>query len=325
MRWMRFFGCALILVEAALGQGLKLEKTITVPPDATVRFTAVSPKGDWIAGACQDGRVRLWSFPSGELRQSFDLQDQRVSSLRFSGDETLLAVGGDRGGVRVWNIPSGKLKLQLKGGESVVALAISPDKTLLAVARKDVPAQLWDLTSERVITELPAKFAGSLSLDFSPDGQWLASADADTDLRIYESRTGALRATTSALLLETFAITFAADSKSLYAGGADKTVSVIDVAAGNVVRKFPQQPDAVSELRRSTDGKILLVLYFDETGTAKPTPVVAWNVAEESVEGQVSKPDVTPNGGGFSGNGRAIFTSSAGAKLQVWSLQNRGK
>jgi WD40 repeat protein len=324
MRWMRFF-CALVLVEAALGQSLKPEKTITVPPDAVVRFTAVSPKGDWIAGACQDGRVRLWSFPSGELRQSFDLQDQRVSSLRFSGDETLLAVGGDRGGVRIWNIPSGKLKLQLKGGESVVALAISPDRTLLAIARKDVPAQLWDLTSERVITELPAKFAGSLALDFSPDGQWLACADADTDIRIYESRTGALRATTSALLLETFAIAFAADSKSLYAGGADKTVSVIDVAGGNVVRKFPRQPDAVSEFRRSPEGKILLVLYFDETGTAKPAPVVAWNVAEESVEAQVSKPEVTPNGGGFSGNGRVIFTSSAGAKLQVWSLQNRGK
>jgi len=324
MRWMRFV-CALVLIEPALGQSLKLEKTITVPPDAAVRFSAVSAKGDWIAGACQDGRVRLWSFPSGELRQSFDLQDQRVSSLRFSGDGALLAVGGDRGGVGLWNVPSGKLKLQLKGTEPVVALAISPDKTLLAVARKDVPAQLWDLTSESVITPLPARFAGSLSLDFSPDGQWLAGADADTDIRIFESRTGALRATTSDLLLETFAVVFSADSKSLYVGGADKTVSVIDVASGKVVRTLPRQPYVVSQFTRSPDGKVLLALYFDERDRAKPAPVVVWNVAEQSVQVQLSQPDLTPNGGGFSANGRVIFTSSDGAKLQVWSQPNRGK
>lgn len=324
MRSMRWF-CALVLILPALGENLKLERTITVPPDAVVRFTAISPKGDWIAGACQDGRVRVWSFPSGELRQAFDLEDQRVTSLRFSADGAWLAVGGDRGGVRIWNIPSGKLRLQLKGGEPVVALAISPDRSLLAVARKDEPAQLWDLSTERVITELPARFAGSLSLDFSPDGQWLACADADTQIRIYESRTGALRATTSDLLLETFAVAFSADSKSLYVGGADKTVSVIDVAGGKVVRTFPRQTYAVSEFASSADGKILLALYFDETDTAKPAPVVAWDVTAESVQAEASQPEVTPNGGGFMGNGRGIFTSSAGAKLQVWSLQNRGR
>jgi WD40 repeat protein len=217
------------------------------------------------------------------------------------------------------------LKLQLKGAESVVALAISPDRTLLAVARKDVPAQLWDLVGARVITELPARFAGSLALDFSPDGQWLAGADGDTDIRIYESRTGALRATTKGLLLETFAAVFSADSKSLYVGGADKTVSVIDVASGKVVRTLPRQPYALSQLSCSPDGKTLLALYFDERDTAKPAPVVAWNVAEESIQVQFSQPDLTPNGGGFTGNGRMIFTSSAGAKLQVWSPQSRGK
>jgi WD40 repeat protein len=320
MRWIALW-CTLVSIEPALGASLKLEKTITVAPDAVVRIAAVSPKGDWVAGACQDGRLRLWSFPSGELRQAFDLEDQRVSSVRFSADGTLLAAGGDRGGVRVWSIPSGKSKLELKVGEPVVALAISPDKTLLAVARKDVAALLWDLTTGRVITDLPAKFAGSLSVDFSPDGAWLASADADTEIRIYESRTGALRATAHDLLLESFAIVFSADSKSVYAGGADNTVSVIDVAGGKVVRTFPRQPNAVSELERSPDGKSLLALYRDERGSRNPAPVVAWNVTSGSVEAQAFEPKVTPNGGGFLGNGRVIVTSSDGPKFEVWSLR----
>jgi WD40 repeat protein len=319
MRWLALF-CALISIEPALGASLVLEKTITVPPEAVVRFTAISPKADWVAGACQDGRVRVWRFPSGELRQAFDLEDQRVSSLRFSADGALLAVGGDRGGVRIWNIPSGKLKLELKVVEPVIGLAISPDRSLLAIARKDVPALLWDLTTGRVITELPARFAGSQALDFSPDGGWLACADGDTEIRIYEGHTGALRATTSDLLLESFAIVFSADSKTLYAGGADKTVSVIDVASGKVLRAFPRQTYAVSGFARSADGKILVALYLDDRGAANPAPVVAWNAADGSREAQVLEPKITPNGAGFLGN-RVIVTSSADAKLLVWSLR----
>jgi len=318
MRWIAFF-CALISIEPALGASLKLEKTITVPPEAVVRFTAISPKGDWVAGACQDGRVRVWSFPSGELRQALDLEDQRVSSLRFSADGALLAVGGDRGGVRIWNIPSGKLKLELKVVEAVIGLAISSDRSLLAIARKDVPALLWDLTTGRVITELPARFAGSQAIDFSPDGGWLACADGDTEIRIYEGHTGALRATTSDLLLESFAIVFSADGRTLYAGGADKTVSAIDVASGKVLRAFPRQTYAVSGFARSADGKILVALYFDDRGAANPAPVVAWNVADGSLEARVFEPKVTPNGAGFLGN-RVIVTSSADAKLLLWSL-----
>jgi WD40 repeat protein len=320
MRWIAFF-CALISIEPAPGASLKLEKLITVPPEAGVRFTAIAPKGDWVAGACQDGRVRVWSFPSGELRQALDLEDQRVTSLRFSADGALLAVGGDRGGVRIWNIPSGKVKLELKAGEPVVGLAISPDRSLLAIARKDVPALLWDLTTGRVITELPARFAGSLALDFSPDGGWLACADADTEIRIYEGHTGALRATTDDLLLESFAIVFSPDSKTLYAGGADKTVSVIDITSGKVVRAFARQSYAVSALARSADGKILVALYLDDRGAANPAPVVVWNVADGSAAVQVLEPKITPNGAGFLGNGRVIVTSSADAKLEVWSVR----
>jgi tricorn protease-like protein len=321
MRWARLLSAVLLLASLSFGASAKLEKTITVPPDTTVRFTAVSPKGDFIVGGCADGQVRLWAFPSGELRQAFDLQDQRITSLTFSGDETLLAVGGNRGAVKILALPFGKLKTELKVGASVVALAVSPDKTLLAVAKHEQPAQLWDLDVGRVITELPAKFSGSLGLDFSPDGQWLASADADTEIRIYESHTGALRATASDLLLETFAIIFASDSKSLYAGGADKKISVIDVTSGKVMSTFPEQSYVVGELCRSADGKYLAAVYFDEKSFRNPAPVIIWDLAAQSIRSNFAEPGVTPNGAGLLKDGRVLVTGSSGAALQIWSVR----
>jgi WD40 repeat protein len=322
MRWLGVVSASLFvpaLLFAAVNA--KPERTITVPPNADVQSTAISPKGDFIAGACKDGQVRLWTLPGGELRQAFNLQDQLVSSIAFANDGTLLAVGGNRGAVKIWAIPSGTLKHDIKVGADIVALALSPNKTLLAVAPQEHPAQLWDLDVGRMLTELPAKFSGSLALAFSPDGQRLASADADTAIRIYEASTGAIRATANDLLLETFAITFSADSKNLYAGGADKIISVIDASSGKVVSSFPKQSMVVGDLHRSPDGKFLVALYFDERSFRNPAPAIVWDIAGQSVQTNFSEPGVTPNGSGFSKSGHVLITSSSGSQLQIWSVR----
>jgi len=322
MSWLRLV-FALLLMNASLlaATSAKPERTMTVPPGADVQFAAISPKGDFIAGACKDGQVRVWTLAGGELRQAFNLQDQLVSSLAFANDGTLLAVGGNRGAVKIWAIPSGTLKHDIKVGGNVNALTLSPNKSLLAVAKQEHPAQLWDLDVGRMLTELPAKFSGSLALAFSPDGQLLASADADTSIRIYEASTGAIRATVNDLLLETFAITFSADSKNLYAGGADKTISVIDASSGKVVSSFPKQSLVVGDLQRSPDGKFLVALYFDEKSFRNPAPALVWDIAGQSIQTNFSESGVTPNGSGFSKNGHVLITNSSGPQLQIWSLR----
>jgi WD40 repeat protein len=305
---------------ALFAENLQLLKSITVPPNAGVQSAALSPKGDFVAAACKDGQLRVWTFPRGELRQAFDLKDQRISGVWFSSDGTLLAAGGNRGGVKIWNLPSGKLKTELNVGAAVVALAISPDRSLVAVAPAEVPAQLWDLDVGRLLTPLPAKFAGSAAVAFSPDGKWLASADEDTVIRIYEAQTGALRASSDDFTLETFAIAFSADSKYLYAGGADKTISAIDVVSGKVARAFPKQSFVVGALQVSHDGKYLAAVYFDEKGFSNPAPVMVWDLASQSVRTTV-QPGFTPNGAGFLPDGRLLLTSSAEGKLQVWVVK----
>ncbi|MGA8151740.1 MAG: hypothetical protein WB952_12380 [Terriglobales bacterium] len=310
----------LALSGASLGQSLKLEKNLTVPPDSEVRFAVISPKGDFVAAACKDSRARVWAFPSGELRQAFDLTDQPVSALTFSDDGSLLAAGGERGAGKIWSIPSGKLKLEFTVGVRVEALAISPDKTLLAIARHEMPAQLWDLSVGRMVTDLPAKFSGSLAVAFSPDGQRLVSADADTEIRIYEAQTGALRATNSDFLLETFAVAFSPDSKYLYVGGADKTITALDPVSGKAVRTFPKQSFVVGGLQVARDGKSMVAAYFDENGFSNPAPVLVWDVAAGAVRTTVLQNGFTANVGQFLNDGRLLLTSPSTGMLQVWSV-----
>jgi WD40 repeat protein len=320
----RFFSLlgilALFLAGQSPGQSLKLEKNLTVPPDSEVMFSVISRKGDFIAAACKDGRVRVWAFPSGEPKHSFDLTDQPISAMSFSDDGSLLAVGGERGAGKIWAIPSGKLKLEFTVGAAIRALAVSPDRSLLAIARAEMPAELWDLSVGRLITELPAKFSGSLAVAFSPDGQRLVSADADTEIRFYEAQTGALRATNSDILLETFAVAFSPDSKSLYVGGADKTVTALDPASGKSVRAFPKQSFVVGDLQVSRDGRSIAAAYFDENNFRNPAPVLVWDAAAATVRTTILQKEFTANGGQFLNDGRLLLTSSATGMLQVWSV-----
>lgn len=311
----------LALAPLLSAQNLQLLKTLTVPPEAAVGSVAITQKGDLVAAGCQDGRVRLWAFPSGELRQSFDLQDQKISGVWFSPDGTLLAVGGNRGTVRIWTLPSGKLKAELKAGADVKALAISPDHTLVAVAPAEIPAQLWDLDVGRITADLTPKFAGSSAVAFSPDGQWLASADEDTVIRFYDGHTGASRASAQDILLESFAIVFSADSKSLYAGGADKIISMIDVATGKISRSFPQQQFVVGGMDASRDGRSLVAAYFDANGFTNPAPVLLWDTGSSSIRKTMQQSGFRAIGGGFLADGRLLLANTGEGKLQIWQVR----
>ena len=302
-------------------QNLKLERSIPFSEAEAVRFTAISPKGNFLAAACKDARVRLWTYPGLELKQSFDLLDERIAEVKFSRDGSLLAVAGNRGKVRIWSLPSGKLKWELAIKADINALAISPDMNMLAVAPADKPGELWDLRLVRLAASLPTNFSGSLALDFSPDGKWLASADADTGIRFYDGQTGAPRATNNDLLLESFAAAFSADSKYLYVGGADKTISVLEVATAKLVRALPKQTFVVRILDASPDGKSLAAAYADEHSFDNPAPVLVWDLATQAVRTTVLQEGVQPNGGGFLPDGRLLLTSNGKGRTEVWAVK----
>jgi len=183
---------------------------IVLVPDAALRFSAVFPNGEFIAGACKDGKIRLWEISSGRLIHTLELgpSGSDAESLQFSIDGKFLAAGGHAANVRIWNVLTGNLVDQFTARASVDVVALSPDLSLVAVAPAELPLEVWDLKDHRILATLPAKFSGSAALAFSPDGRWLASADSDTEIRIIDLKKMAVHATVEEVLMETFAVAF---------------------------------------------------------------------------------------------------------------------
>jgi WD40 repeat protein len=312
---------ALLLSPALLAQSLHPEKTILLPPGVVVRYTAVSPAGNFIAAVCRDQKLRLWDVASGSLSHTLDLAGQRLSTVRFSDNGQFLALGGSAGLVRLWDLPSATLKLEFTSPRQVEALAISPDTKLLAVAPLENAVEVWNVTTGKQVAQMRAPFSGTSALAFSPDSRWLATADGDTNIRAYDARAGALQSTTEDLLLEAFTIAYSTDGKYILTGGAGKAITIIDAASGKVLRSFPKEHDTVLDIRLSRDGKLLAAAYANADDPSEPSPVVIWDLDTQSPRTRILESGIALNGGEFLSDGRLLMTSGSEKELKVWSVR----
>ncbi|MEV0381753.1 helix-turn-helix domain-containing protein [Nonomuraea sp. NPDC050643] len=207
----------IVLSDAATGRPL----TTLRGHQGTLHDLAVH--GHLVAGAGDDGTVRLWDLtrglplpapagsrasaaPAGSrplparagLRPIATLTGHtgRVMSVAFGPDRKRLVTAGEDSTPRVWDLarPSHpRLRSTLPGHRWIVYSAVfSPDGGTIATAGDDNTARLWDASDGRLLQTLTPRpgapiDTGSMSdVAFSPDGHTLATASYDHLLRLWD-------------------------------------------------------------------------------------------------------------------------------------------
>jgi WD40 repeat protein len=311
---------ALLLGEEICAQTIKRESSIALPPGIQVVLASMASSGDRVAAVGGDGAVRVWKLPSGDLAKTLEM-GQTATALQFSSDSRLIAIGDETGTVKVWDVSSWKVVLEFSAASDawINALAISRDDGLLAVAN-DYDVQVWNLSTHQRVATVRAPFGHSFALSFSPDSRWLASADQDAVVRLYDPQTGGLRSSVTDLLLESFSLDFSPDGKSLLVGGADRTISVIDPASGKIVRALPKESGLPKTLLVSTDGKQAAAIYPLPERFNHPSVVLLWDLGTQTVRARFERPGVFVIGGAFTGD-RFSLVGSSGGDLSIWSMK----
>src|SRR5258708_40115311 len=69
----------------------------------------------------------------------------------------------------------------------------------------------------------------------------LAGSSEDTNIYVWDTRTGAVKNVVRELLLTTFGLAFAPDGKWLNGGSGDYASHVIDAGPGKIAKSFPTQ------------------------------------------------------------------------------------
>jgi WD40 repeat protein len=148
---------------------------------------ACSPDGQMCAAGHLDGKVRLWSLHSREIRAILDCGEEPIVSLAFNRDSRLLAIGAGRE-IRLWDMHDRSHPRILEDGDAfVTSLAFSPDSRQLASAYEDGTIRTWDLETPGCRV-LEGQFS-TRSLAYSRDGRRLASTGGGT-VTLWDTLTG---------------------------------------------------------------------------------------------------------------------------------------
>jgi WD40 repeat protein len=202
--------------------------SMALSPDG--RTLAVGVTGDELDVTPARPRVKLWDLTASKEQACFMRRGWAVSSVAFSPDGKTLAAGigplyGD--GVVLWDVSTGK-EIRTLDRHAVNAVAFSRDGKAVAVAG-NLFARLLDVATGKEIALFRGHKAAVLSLAFSPEGTFLASASADKTVKLWDVATATEKATLKGHTEAVLCVAFSPDGRTLASGGMDKTIRVWDV------------------------------------------------------------------------------------------------
>jgi WD40 repeat protein len=182
------------LVSASLDQTIKLWNVAMKEEKATFRghhsvvhwVTVVSGSKVLAAGVVAETTVTLWEATTGRVLATFKDAD-RVLSVAFTPDGSLLASGNRQCAVELWDVKADKKKATYKGHNKwVSSMAFSLDGGTLAAGGSNGPIKLWDVKTGVVIATLPGHITTTSAVAFSPDGTILASGSWYGEVKLWD-------------------------------------------------------------------------------------------------------------------------------------------
>lgn len=172
----------------------------------------VAPRGALLA-SLERGRIHLWAVPSGDLRRTLTTEDWTIEKrgytwAKFSRDGHKLAAGG-RGVTEIWNVDTGRKDFSFRSfhdariaWSSQYIVASAWDRAGCAqfepsqcddIAGSQEPVGrifIWDVSMSKIRAVLGRYADAPIKLDFAPDGERLAAASYNGDLRLWDVRSG---------------------------------------------------------------------------------------------------------------------------------------
>lgn len=243
---------------------------------------AISPDGKTLATGGLDGTIRLWDVESGKFIKCLLGHNSYVYRLAWSPDgNTLASAGAHDGSCGLWDVKTGVLRRAIRSPHGVVTyVAWSPNGRQIAFSTGNSGHMLvYDVVRGEFINNDKDKEValgvGIVSLDWSPDGQFVGFVSTSTPVSLWQQ---------SAVKQNKFLLTegdishtlaFSRDGKEVAVAGA-KGIRVYNFETEMVARTIESPATSVAY---SPDGKTLasaplngvVQLWEAETGKAIKT------------------------------------------------------
>lgn len=166
---------------------------------------AISSDSSLLASGDSQGTIILWNIAEAKAVRQMTLKKPggiafptAIRALTFLPRSHLLASGSDDGTARLWNIESGQGVRRLRGREallshgSVNSMSFAPDGQTIACGLQSGAIALHRVDTGELLHPEHGHLAMIDALAISPDGSMVATAGAESTIRLWDRATGKL-------------------------------------------------------------------------------------------------------------------------------------
>jgi WD40 repeat protein len=244
------------------------------------RSLAFHPEGDLLASSSEDCKIRLWDLNSDRCLNSISAHQMAVWKIAFPLEGDLLASCSMDGMVKLWDFVNNsdlREHSQPLQANSVflVAITLHPHANILASGAPDSTICLWNYRTSKLLRKFEREQLGNikiLDLAFHHTGMWLASANHEPEIKIFDVESGECYRTLYGHTSQNWTVAFHPSADILASGGEDNSIRLWHVHTGECCHVLSGHTAAITGTAFNHDGSHL-------TSASKDYTVRIWDVA----------------------------------------------